>query len=59
MKKLLAIALTLAMLLSCGVFAAADDALSEDIVILYTHDVHTYIDNPISYDVIAGVKQSF
>ena len=56
MKKLLAIALTLAMLLSCGVFAAADDALSEDIVILYTNDVHTYIDNPISYDVIAGVK---
>ena len=56
MKKLLAIALSLAMLLSCGVFATADDALSEDIVILYTNDVHTYIDNPISYDVIAGVK---
>jgi len=56
MKKLLAIALTLAMLLSCGVFAAAEDALSEDIVILYTNDVHTYIDNPLGYDVIAGVK---
>ena len=29
----------------------------EDIVILYTNDVHTYIDNPLSYDVIAGVKK--
>ena len=27
-----------------------------DIAILYTNDVHTYIDNPLSYDVIAGVK---
>ena len=29
---------------------------AEDIVILYTNDVHTYIDKPLSYDVIAGVK---
>ena len=29
----------------------------EDIVILYTNDVHTYIDKPLSYDVIAGVKK--
>ena len=29
---------------------------AEDIVILYTNDVHTYIDNPLSYDVIAAVK---
>ena len=28
----------------------------EDIAILYTNDVHTYIDNPLSYDVIAGIK---
>ena len=27
-----------------------------DIAILYTNDVHTYIDNPLSYDVIAAVK---
>ena len=32
-------------------------AVPEDIVILYTNDVHTYIDNPLSYDVIAFVKQ--
>ena len=31
-------------------------AVSSDIVILFTNDVHTYIDNPLSYDVIAGVK---
>ncbi len=31
-------------------------APKEDVVILYTNDVHTYIDGPISYDVIAGLK---
>ena len=31
-------------------------ALTEDVVILYTNDVHTYIDKKLSYDVIAGVK---
>ena len=36
---------------------AAEDTGQEDIVILYTNDVHTYIDNPLSYDVIAAVKQ--
>ena len=30
--------------------------VASDIVILYTNDVHTYIDNPLSYDVIAAVK---
>lgn len=34
--------------------AAAQPA--EDIVILYTNDVHTYIDGVLSYDVIAGLK---
>ncbi len=34
--------------------AAAEPA--EDIVILYTNDVHTYIDGVLSYDVIAGLK---
>ena len=27
-----------------------------DIAILYTNDIHTYIDKPLSYDVIAAVK---
>ena len=34
----------------------SEDDRSDDIVILYTNDVHTYIDGTISYDVIAGVK---
>ena len=32
------------------------EAATEDIVILYTNDVHTYIDGVLSYDVIAGLK---
>lgn len=35
---------------------AATDAPKEDVVILYTNDVHTYIDKPLSYDVIAGIR---
>ena len=31
---------------------------AEDVVILYTNDVHTYIDGPLSYDVLAGLKAS-
>ena len=31
---------------------------AEDVVILYTNDVHTYIDGVLSYDVIAGLKAS-
>ena len=34
----------------------ADAGKSDDIVILYTNDVHTYIDGVLSYDVIAGIK---
>lgn len=37
-------------------YAADEDSKSDDIVILYTNDIHTYIDNPLSYDVIAGIK---
>ncbi len=31
-------------------------AVREDVVILYTNYVHTYIDGPLSYDVIAALK---
>ncbi len=31
-------------------------AVKEDVVVLYTNDVHTYIDGPLSYDVIAALK---
>ena len=36
---------------------AEENANAEDIVILYTNDVHTYVDGPISYDVIAAIKK--
>jgi len=36
---------------------AAETALSDDIAILYTNDVHTYIDGELSYDVIAAIKK--
>ena len=34
-----------------------ESAGTDDIVILYTNDVHTYVDGPISYDVIAAIKK--
>ena len=56
MKKLLTMLLTVAMLFSTiGVTTVQADQ-SDDIVVLYTNDVHTYIDGPISYDVIAAIK---
>ena len=55
MRKLLALVLSLVLALSV-VPAVAETALSDDIVILYTNDVHTYIDGTLSYDVIAAVK---
>ena len=56
MRKLLALVLSLAMILSMASFAVAEEK-SNDVVILYTNDVHTYIDGELAYDVIAAVKQ--
>ena len=56
MRKFLSFVLALMLLLSVMAPAFAEAALSDDIVILYTNDVHTYIDGVLSYDVIAGVK---
>lgn len=36
---------------------AEENTNADDIVILYTNDVHTYVDGPISYDVIAAIKK--
>lgn len=58
MRKLRVLLMALLILLSAAVPVAAEaDVLSEDIVILYTNDVHTYIDGPLSYDVIAAIKK--
>ena len=56
MKKLIALVLSLAMVLSL-VACGGTEVPKEDVAILYTNDVHTYIDNPLSYDVIAAIKE--
>ena len=56
MKKLLTALLTVAMLFSAFGTIPVQAKQSDDIVVLYTNDVHTYIDGPISYDVIAAIK---
>lgn len=58
-KRILSIVMCLIMLLACMPFTAfaADTVLSDDIVILYTNDVHTYIDGTLSYDVISAIKK--
>ena len=56
MRKLIALVLSLVMVFAVMAPAVADEAKSNDVVILYTNDVHTYIDGELSYDVIAGVK---
>lgn len=52
---LLALALTLAF--ATPATAKSTAAKSEDIVILYTNDIHTYINGALSYDVLAGLKK--
>ena len=58
MKKLISLLLALALVLSIlpAALAAPAEKGAEDIVILYTNDVHTYIDKPLSYDNIADMK---
>ena len=58
MKRQLAVCM--AILLICTLIlpvAAEGDVRSEDIVVLYTNDIHTYIDGPLSYDVVAAIKK--
>ena len=59
MRKFLSTALVLVMLVTLLVpTAMAEDAKSDDVVILYTNDVHTYIDEPRSYDVLRNIKDT-
>lgn len=57
MKKVLALTLVLVAMLLFAVPVVADAAKSDDIVVLYTNDVHTYIDGDLSYDVLAALKK--
>ena len=58
MRKLLGILLALALLLSCTAFAeeAAAPALTKDVVILFTSDVHCGIDQGFTYVGVKAVK---
>ncbi|MBR4027903.1 MAG: 5'-nucleotidase C-terminal domain-containing protein [Lachnospiraceae bacterium] len=57
MRKMFALCMAGCMLFSNTVpVLGAEEVLSDDIVILYTNDVHTYIDDTLSYDVIAAIK---
>ena len=57
MRKVLSFVLSLMLVLAMMAPAAMmEETKSDDVVVLYTNDVHTYIDGTISYDVIAGVK---
>lgn len=57
MRKSIAALLTLSLGLACITPVMAEEAAqNNDIVILYTNDVHTYIDGALSYDVIAAIK---
>ncbi len=57
-KRIFSFLLCLVLISSCVpmVASATEGELSDDIVILYTNDVHTYIDGALSYDVIAAIK---
>ncbi len=65
-KRLLPFLLALAMVFSLAVpaFAAAPEArdlptvAEDDVVILYTNDVHTYIDQDLTYSTVAAYKDS-
>lgn len=58
MKKFLLIITVCLLLVTALPVSAAPEPLSDDIVILYTNDIHTYIDGPLSYDVVAAIKNN-
>jgi len=68
-KKLLALLLTLVMVCSLAVPALATENIlliapnpnataGEDVVVYYTNDVHTYIDQDITYSLVAALKEN-
>lgn len=52
------VAVLLCVVMAVPFAALAGEGLSDDVVILYTNDVHTYIDGALSYDVIAAIKKN-
>jgi len=67
-KKLLALLVSLIMVFSLAAPAMATETppllispapAKEEIVILYTNDIHTYLDKDITYSKVAALKDSF
>lgn len=59
MRKAAAFLSAVLLVFSLGLAAsAAEEQKSSDIVILYTNDVHAYIDGPLSYDTIGALKKA-
>ncbi len=58
MKKLFSLLLVLAMVLALGAPAFADEAEGETVTVLYTNDVHTYIDKDLNYTVAAQYRDT-
>ena len=57
MQKFLSLLLVLTLLLALGLPGmAAQDSDSGDIAILYTNDIHTYLDKPLTYGVLRHIK---
>ena len=55
--KIVSLLLAIVMICSLCVIATADEAEAKAITILYTNDVHTYIDKDLGYASIAALKQ--
>lgn len=57
MRKIFKLLLIVFVVFSMTPVSVSAETRSDDIVILYTNDVHTYIDATFSYDVIAAIKE--
>ena len=58
MKRLFILLLAITFMCLAVIPIAADEAaLSDDVVILYTNDVHTYIDGTLNYAVLSAIKK--
>lgn len=62
-RRLLALLLAMVMMLALTVTAGAEEvtttAAKNEITVIYTNDVHTYIDKTLSYATVSAIKQDY
>lgn len=62
-RRLLALLLAMVMMLALTVTAGAEEvtttAAKNEITVIYTNDVHTYIDKTLSYATVSAMKQDY